>query len=64
MKQKIAQIQVDNNSPGLERLVKLVDQKYPEISRRDVKNFLRDDVITKPKDNTNQGNRTKTKEDT
>ena len=46
MKQKIAQIQVDNNFPGLERLVKLVDQKYPEISRRDVKNFLRDDVIT------------------
>ena len=46
MKQKIAQIQVDNNFPGLERWVKLVDQKYPEISRRDVKNFLRDDVIT------------------
>ena len=30
MKQKMAQIQVDNNFPGLERLVKLVDQKYPK----------------------------------
>ena len=46
MKQKIAQIQVDNNFPGLERLVKLVDQKYPEMTRSEVKNFLRDDVIT------------------
>ena len=35
MKQKIAQIQVDNNFPGLERLEKLVDDKYPEISRRE-----------------------------
>ncbi len=46
MKQKIAQVQVDNNFPGLEKLVKLVDAKYPEITRSDVKNFLMNDVIS------------------
>ena len=40
MKQKIAQIQVDNNFRGLARLVKLVDQKYPEITRSEEKTFL------------------------
>ena len=45
-KRKIGEVQVDNNYPGLERLVKLVDQKYPEATRQDVKRFLANDVIT------------------
>jgi len=46
MKQKIAQIQVNNNFPSLDKLVKLVDLQNPEITRADVKNFLMNDVIT------------------
>ena len=43
----IEQVQIDNNYPGLERLVKLVITKYPDdITRRDVKRFLANDAIT------------------
>ena len=46
MKQKIAQIQVNNNFPGLDKLIKLVNQQHPEITWYEIKSFLRDDVIT------------------
>jgi transposase InsO family protein len=46
-KRNIEQVQIDNNYPGLERLVKLGLTKYPDdISRRDVKRFLANDAIT------------------
>ena len=46
-KANIEQVQIDNNYPGLERLVKLVITKYPDdITRRDVKRFLANDAIT------------------
>jgi hypothetical protein len=45
-KEKIAQVQVNNNFPSLERLVKLVISKYPIITREEVKMFLANDVIT------------------
>ena len=45
-KRKIGEVQLENNYPGLERLIKLVDQKYPELTRQDVKRFLANDAIT------------------
>ena len=44
IKLKIDTVQRSNNYPGYERLVKLAQEKYPEISRREVKTFLSQDT--------------------
>ena len=41
---KLDVIQRSNNYPGLERLVKLAQEKYPDISRSQVKTFLSEDT--------------------
>ena len=43
-KLKLDTIQRSNNYPGYERLVKLAQEKYPEISRSEVKTFLSHDT--------------------
>ena len=45
-RRRIEEVQVNNNFPGLERLVRLVDKQYPEITRQDVKRYLANDAIT------------------
>ena len=44
IKLKIDTVQRSNNYPGYERLVKLAQEKYPEISRSQVKTFLSQDT--------------------
>ena len=44
IKLKLDTVQRSNNYPGYERLVKLAQEKYPEITRSEVKTFLSQDV--------------------
>ena len=44
---KIKEVQKENNYPGLEKLLKLVERKYKyAITRREVKEFLAKDIPT------------------
>ena len=46
-RKKIKEVQKENNYPGLERLLKLVERKYKyAITRKEVKDFLAKDIPT------------------